>query len=290
MFEYNDLFSYFNEADDEEEKKKNDDKDTEDDKKEDKKSEDKKEDKDDDSDYNDLMDSDKDTEDDESEDSEDSSEDYNDLMSDDDVEDDISTDDVATDSSDDSDYNDLMDDSSESSDSDGSCCNVYEKSLKAAYASTVVVSNLNYISFKIIGQGLGDTRRIIESLVWNIDNVSRTFYQFASESPLCEIDNPIRAKEHCEDVSVANKKEYEWREALEFIDKNINELLVYIKCLNDMPGLRKDIADACGCCIGTIERVSNSDIRKILAGKFSDTSTALIAVKSESCDYYNDIF
>ena len=290
MFEYNDLFSYFNEADDEEEKKKNDDKDTEDDKKEDKKSEDKKEDKDDDSDYNDLMDSDKDTEDDESEDSEDSSEDYNDLMSDDDTEDDISTDDVATDSSDDSDYNDLMDDSSGSSDSDGSCCNVYEKSLKAAYASTVVVSNLNYISFKVIGQGLGDTKRIIESLVWNIDNISRTFYQFASESPLCEIDNPIRAKEHCEDVSVATEKEYEWRDALEFIDKNINELLVYIKCLNDMPGLRKDIADACGCCIGTIERVSNNDIRKILAGKFSDTSTALIAVKSESCDYYNDIF
>lgn len=286
MFEYNDLFSYFNEADDEEEKKKNDDKDTEDDKKEDKKSDDKKEDKDDDSDYNDLMDSDKDTEEDESEDS---SEDYNDLMSDD-VEDDISTDDVATDSSDDSDYNDLMDDSSESNDSDGSCCNVYEKSLKAAYASTVVVSNLNYISFKVIGQGLGDTKRIIESLVWNIDNISRTFYQFASESPLCEIDNPIRAKEHCEDVSIATEKEYEWREALEFIDKNINELLVYIKCLNDMPGLRKDIADACGCCIGTIERVSNNDIRKILAGKFSDTSTAVIAVKSESCDYYNDIF
>lgn len=285
MFEYNDLFSYFNEADDEEEKKKNDDKDTEDDKKEDKKSEDKKEDKDDDSDYNDLMDNDKDTEDDESDDS---SEDYNDLMSDD-AEDDISTDDVATDSSDDSDYNDLMDDSSESSDSDGSCCNVYEKALKVAYASTIVVSNLNYISFKVIGQGLGDTKRIIESLVWNIDNVSRTFYQFASESPLCEIDNPIRAKEHCEDVSVATEKEYEWREALEFIDKNINELLVYIKCLNDMPGLRKDIADACGCCIGTIERVSNSDIRKILAGKFSDTSTAVIAVKSESCDY-NDIF
>lgn len=288
MFEYNDLFSYFNEADDEEEKKKNDDKDTEDDKKEDKKSEDKKEDKDDDSDYNDLMDNDKDAEDDEFEDSDDSSDDYNDLMSDD-AEDDISTDDVATDSSDDSDYNDLMDDSSESSDSDGSCCNVYEKSLKAAYASTVVVSNLNYISFKVIGQGLGDTKRIIESLVWNIDNVSRTFYQFASESPLCEIDNPIRAKEHCEDVSVATEKEYEWREALEFIDKNINELLVYIKCLNDMPGLRKDIADACGCCIGTIERVSNNDIRKILAGKFSDTSTAVIAVKSESCDY-NDIF
>lgn len=288
MFEYNDLFSYFNEADDEEEKKKNDDKDTEDDKKEDKKSEDKKEDKDDDSDYNDLMDNDKDVEDDEFEDSDDSSEDYNDLMSDD-AEDDISTDDVATDSSDDSDYNDLMDDSSESSDSDGSCCNVYEKALKVAYASTIVVSNLNYISFKVIGQGLGDTKRIIESLVWNIDNVSRTFYQFASESPLCEIDNPIRAKEHCEDVSVATEKEYEWREALEFIDKNINELLVYIKCLNDMPGLRKDIADACGCCIGTIERVSNSDIRKILAGKFSDTSTAVIAVKSESCDY-NDIF
>lgn len=286
MFEYNDLFSYFNEADDEEEKKKNADKDTEDDKKEDKKSEDKKEDKDDDSDYNDLMDSDKDTEDDESEDSEDSSEDYNDLMSDD-SEEDISTDDVATDSSDDSDYNDLM---SDSSDSNSSCCNVYEKALKAAYASTVVVSNLNYISFKVIGQGLDNTKRIIESLVWNIDNVSRTFYQFASESPLCEIDNPIRAKEHCEDVSVAIEKEYEWREALEFIDKNINELLVYIKCLNDMPGLRKDIADACGCCIGTIERVSNNDIRKTLAGKSSDTSTAVIAVKSESCDYYNDIF
>lgn len=286
MFEYNDLFSYFNEADDEEEKKKNDDKDTEDDKKEDKKSEDKKEDKDDDSDYNDLMDSDKDTEDDESEDSEDSSEDYNDLMSDD-SEEDIPTDDVATDSSDDSDYNDLMGDSS---DSNSSCCNVYEKALKAAYASTVVVSNLNYISFKIIGQGLDSTKRIIESLVWNIDNISRTFYQFASESPLCEIDNPIRAKEHCEDVSVAIEKEYEWREALEFIDKNINELLVYIKCLNDMPGLRKDIADACGCCIGTIEGVSNNDIRKTLAGKSSDTSTAVIAVKSESCDYYNDIF
>lgn len=286
MFEYNDLFSYFNEADDEEEKKKNADKDTEDDKKEDKKSENKKEDKDDDSDYNDLMDSDKDTEDDESEDSEDSSEDYNDLMSDD-SEEDISTDDVATDSSDDSDYNDLMGDSS---DSNSSCCNVYEKALKAAYASTVVVSNLNYISFKVIGQGLDSTKRIIESLVWNIDNVSRTFYQFASESPLCEIDNPIRAKEHCEDVSVAIEKEYEWREALEFIDKNINELLVYIKCLNDMPGLRKDIADACGCCIGTIERVSNNDIRKTLAGKSSDTSTAVIAVKSESCDYYNDIF
>lgn len=279
MFEYNDLFSYFNEADDEEEKKKNGDKDTEDDKKEDKKSEDKKEDKDDDSDYNDLMDSDKDTEDDESED-------YNDLMSDD-SEEDIPTDDVATDSSDDSDYNDLMGDSS---DSNSSCCNVYEKALKAAYASTVVVSNLNYISFKVIGQGIDSTKRIIESLVWNIDNISRTFYQFASESPLCEIDNPIRAKEHCEDVSVAIEKEYEWREALEFIDKNINELLVYIKCLNDMPGLRKDIADACGCCIGTIERVSNNDIRKTLAGKSSDTSTAVIAVKSESCDYYNDIF
>lgn len=288
MFEYNDLFSYFNEADDEEEKKKNnDDKDAKDDKKEDNKSEDKKEDKDDDSDYNDLMNSDDDTEDDESEDSEDSSEDYNDLMSDNDTED-IPTNDVATDSSDD--YNDLMGDSSESSDSDGSCCNVYEKALKAAYASTVVVSNLNYISFKAIGQGLGDIRRIIESLVWNIDNVSRTFYQFASESPLCEIDNPIRAKEHCEDVSVATEKEYEWKEALEFIDKNINELLVYIKCLNDMPGLRKDISDACGCCIGTIERTSNSDIRKILAGKFSDTSTTAVVVKTESCDYYNDIF
>lgn len=241
---WNDLF-FLNESDDDEEKKKNDEK--KDEEKEDKKKEEeseKKKDKDDDDsdDFNDLN-----------------------LMGDDDSS-------MADDSSDnDSEFNALLivgdDDNSNEYNGNGEDP-VYEKALKCAYATTIFMMNLKYIGINAVGERLEEIRRKCTDLYYSIECFSSTLYSYASESMTIDIDNPIRAKEHCESMTIADEKQYDYFDALKMIDTNISELLQYLKCLSGMSD-RKDITDSCNSIIGNLEKESRCTIKRVLCGKSS---------------------
>lgn len=263
---WNDLF-FLNESDDDEEKKKNDEK--KDEEKEDKKKEEeseKKKDKDDDDsdDFNDLnlMGDDDDIE----SDVDDTDSEMNDLgLGDDDSS-------VADDSSDnDSEFNALLivgDDDNSNEYSGNGEDPVYEKALKCAYATTIFMMNLKYISINAVGERLEEIRHKCNDLYYSIECFSSTLYSYASESMTIDIDNPIRAKEHCESMTIADKKQYDYFDALKMIDTNIGELLQYLKCLSGMSD-RKDITDCCNLTIGNLEKESRCTIKRVLCGKSS---------------------
>lgn len=264
---WNDLF-FLNESDDDEEKKKNDEKKDEEekeDKKEEEKSEKKKDKDDDDSsdDFNDLnlMGNDDDIE----SDVDDTDSEMNDLGL---GGDDSSTTDDITDN--DSDFNALL--VVGDSDSSDSCCGgedpVYEKALKCAYATTIFMMNLKYIGINAVGERLEEIRRKCTDLYYSIECFSSTLYSYASESMSIDIDNPIRAKEHCESMTIADEKQYDYFDALKMIDTNIGELLQYLKCLSGMSD-RKDITDSCNLIIGNLEKESRCTIKRVLCGKSS---------------------
>lgn len=264
---WNDLF-FLNESDDDEEKKKNDEKKDEEekeDKKEEEKSEKKKDKDDDDSsdDFNDLnlMGDDDDIE----SDVDDTDSEMNDLGL---GGDDSSTTDDITDN--DSDFNALL--VVGDSDSSVSCCSgedpVYEKALKCAYATTIFMMNLKYIGINAVGERLEEIRRKCTDLYYSIECFSSTLYSYASESMSIDIDNPIRAKEHCESMTIADEKQYDYFDALKMIDTNIGELLQYLKCLSGMSD-RKDITDSCNLIIGNLEKESRCTIKRVLCGKSS---------------------
>lgn len=261
---WNDLF-FLNESDDDEEKKKNDEK--KDEEKEDKKEEEKSEKKKDD---------------------DDSSDDFNDLnlmSDDDDIESDVDdTDsemnDLGLDGGDSSTADDISDNDSDfnallvvgDSDNSDSCCGgeepVYEKALKCAYATTIFMMNLKYIGINAVGERLEEIRRKCTDLYYSIECLSSTLYSYASESMSIDIDNPIRAKEHCESMTIADEKQYDYIDALKMIDTNIGELLQYLKCLSGMSD-RKDITDSCNLIIGNLEKESRCTIKRVLCGKSS---------------------
>lgn len=182
--------------------------------------------------------------------------------------DDSSTADDITDN--DSDFNALL--VVGDSDSSDSCCGgedpVYEKALKCAYATTIFMMNLKYIGINAVGERLEEIRRKCTDLYYSIECFSSTLYSYASESMSIDIDNPIRAKEHCESMTIADEKQYDYFDALKMIDTNIGELLQYLKCLSGMSD-RKDITDSCNLIIGNLEKESRCTIKRVLCGKSS---------------------
>lgn len=256
---WNDLF-FLNESDDDEEKKKNDEK-------KDEEKEDKKKDKDTDDDSDDFNDLNLMGDDDDIEsDVDDTDSEMNDLgLGDDDSS-------MADDSSDnDSEFNALLivgdDDNSNEYSSNGEDP-VYEKALKCAYATTIFMMNLKYIGINAVGERLEEIRRKCNDLYYSIECFSSTLYLYASESMTIDIDNPIRAKEHCESMTIADEKQYDYFDALKMIDTNIGELLQYFKCLSGMSD-RKDITDGCNFIIGNLEKESRCTIKRVLCGKSS---------------------
>jgi DNA-binding ferritin-like protein len=260
MNEWNNLL-FLNEADDEEEKKSKDDDKKEEDKKE---SEKKDDEKDSDDEYNDLMGDD---------------DEYNDLMGDDD---DVSDD---SEDSDEGDYNTLLVVQTDSdSDSDGG---LYEKAAKAAYAFVVISNNMKHVHLNVCGEKFEEVHRLCDELYNHFAYTADTYYELAAESPLITLDNPTRAKEHCEDISVEMEREYNFRQALEVITSNIDLGIKYLSDLRDASDTRKDIQSKVDEEIGYLNKQSRYFIRKRLCGY--DSETVKDKVELESYDYYNDI-
>ena len=258
MNEYNDLF-FINEADDDEEKKKNDDKEK-DDKKEEKEKKDSKEKEDDDDDYNDLDlmgDDDSDTDIDDVDDSEESDDDYNDLMDDDmDTSDD-------TDDSDSSDYNTLLvvSDTDDKSSDNG---NVYEKAAKAAYAYVVISNNMKHVHLNVCGRKFNEIHQMCDTYYNHFSDMADYFYELAAQSSLVTLDNPTRAKEHCEDIDVETEKEYDFKSALMCIDSNIKLAIKYISELRESSDMRTDVQSKVDDELGYLNKESRYFIRRRL--------------------------
>lgn len=276
MNEYNDLF-FINEADDDEEKKKNEDKD---DKKEEKEKKESKEKEDDDDDYNDLdlmSDDDSDTDIDDVDDSEESDDDYNNLMGDDDMD----TDD--TDDSDSSDYNTLLvvsADDDESSDSG----NVYEKAAKAAYAYVVISNNMKHVHLNVCGRKFNEIHQMCDTYYNHFSDMADYFYELAAQSPLVTLDNPTRAKEHCEDIDVETEKEYDFKSALMCIDSNIKLAIKYISELRESSDMRTDVQSKVDDELGYLNKESRYFIRRRLKEPMSSDNVEMEAYE------YNDLF
>ena len=256
MNEYNDLF-FINEADDDEEKKKNDDKEK-DDKKEEKEKKDSKEKEDDDDDYNDLDlmgDDDSDTDIDDVDDSEESDDDYNDLMNDDDID--------TSDDSDSSDYNALLvvSDTDDKSSDSGS---VYEKAAKAAYAYVVISNNMKHVHLNVCGRKFNEIHQMCDTYYNHFSDMADYFYELAAQSPLVTLDNPTRAKEHCEDIDVETEKEYDFKSALMCIDSNIKLAIKYISELRESSDMRTDVQSKVDDELGYLNKESRYFIRRRL--------------------------
>lgn len=243
---WDDLF-FLNEADDEEEKKKNEDE--------------KKESKDDssDEDYNDLMDDEED-------------------LDDSDVDDDLSDD--SDDSSDDSDsdYNTLV---VVKSDSDTGT--VYDKAAKAAYAYIVISNNMKHIHLNVCGKKFREIHEMCDSYYSHFSYMADYFYELAAESPLVTLDNPTRAKEHCEDIEVETEKEYDFKSALERVNNNIELAIKYISELRSASDMRTDVQSKVDEELGYLNKESRYFIRKRL---IEPTSEETIEMESYN---YNDL-
>ena len=240
---WDDLF-FLNEADDEEEKKKNEDE--------------KKESKDDssDEDYNDLMNDDSDIDDDLSDDSDDSSDDS------------------------DSDYNTLV----VKYDSEGSDTGtVYDKAAKAAYAYIVISNNMKHIHLNVCGRKFREIHEMCDSYYNHFSYMADYFYELAAESPLVTLDNPTRAKEHCEDIEVETEKEYDFKSALERVNNNIELAIKYISELRSDSGMRTDVQSKVDEELGYLNKESRYFIRKRL---IEPTSEETIEMESYN---YNDL-
>ena len=245
---WDDLF-FLNEADDEEEKKKNEDE--------------KKESKDDssDEDYNDLMDDD---------------EDFDDSDIDDDLSDD--SDDSSDDS--DSDYNTLV---VVKSDSDSDAGTVYDKAAKAAYAYIVISNNMKHIHLNVCGRKFREIHEMCDSYYNHFSYMADYFYELAAESPLVTLDNPTRAKEHCEDIEVETEKEYDFKSALERVNNNIELAIKYISELRNASDMRTDVQSKVDEELGYLNKESRYFIRKRL---IEPTSEETIEMESYN---YNDL-
>lgn len=256
MNEYNDLF-FINEADDDEEKKKNDDKEK-DDKKEEKEKKESKEKEDDNDDYNDLDlmgDDDSDTDIDDVDDSEESDDDYNDLMDDDDID--------MSDDSDSSDYNTLLvvSDTDDKSSDNG---NVYEKAAKAAYAYVVISNNMKHVHLNVCGRKFNEIHQMCDTYYNHFSDMADYFYELAAQSTLVTLDNPTRAKEHCEDIDVETEKEYDFKSALMCIDSNIKLAIKYISELRESSDMRTDVQSKVDDELGYLNKESRYFIRRRL--------------------------
>lgn len=248
---WDDLF-FLNEADDDEEKKKNEDEKDDDEKKESK-------DDSSDEDYNDLMDDD---------------EDFDDSDIDDDLSDD--SDDSSDDS--DSDYNTLV---VVKSDSDTGT--VYDKAAKAAYAYIVISNNMKHIHLNVCGKKFREIHEMCDSYYNHFSYMADYFYELAAESPLVTLDNPTRAKEHCEDIEVETEKEYDFKSALERVNNNIELAIKYISELRNASDMRTDVQSKVDEELGYLNKESRYFIRKRL---IEPTSEETIEMESYN---YNDL-
>ena len=241
---WNDLF-FLNEADDDEEKKKNEEKEKE--------KEDGKDDDSSDEDYNDLMDDEEDLDD-----SDDSSDDS------------------------DSDYNTLVVVKSDSDDSDTGT--VYDKAAKAAYAYIVISNNMKHIHLNVCGKKFREIHEMCDSYYNHFSYMADYFYELAAESPLVTLDNPTRAKEHCEDIEVETEKEYDFKSALERVNSNIELAIKYISELRSASDMRTDVQSKVDEELGYLNKESRYFIRKRLIEPTSEDT-----VEMESYNY-NDLF
>lgn len=190
------------------------------------------------------------------------------------------------------DGNDEVDDIDEDDNKDDNCCdNVYNKALKAAYAMTIFTMNIKYIQLNTVG----DLYSIgwVDNTKYTVESFAQSLYELAAESQSIDIDNPIHAKEHCENMSVASEKEYTISSAVKFIDKNIHELLDYLNYLRDALNTdveKRYLVNRCEQVIGDLAKCSNFYIRKMLAGETTSTNNSKITSYNNESYSYNDLF
>lgn len=203
---------------------------------------------------------------------------FNSLINDDDE--------VDIDEDKDDNFNNLIDNNKED------CCDdVYNKALKVAYAMTIFTMNIKYIQLNTVG----DLYSIgwLDNTKYTVESFTQLLYELATESQSIDIDNPIHAKEHCENMSVANEKEYTICSAVKFIDKNIHELLDYLNCLRDALNVdveKRYLVNRCEQEIGNLAKCSNFYIRKMLAGESTPTDNSKITSYNNESYSYNDLF
>ncbi len=274
---WDDLF-FLNESDDDEEKKKNKDEDEKEDSEKDPTDDDK-----DDEEYNDLMDDDSDSNK-EEDDTTDSSDDFNDLDASGNEDFSSDDDDISDDSSNDDEYNTLVVVKTDSDDSSG-CGSLYDKAAKVAYAYTVIANNMRHIHINACGNKFEDIHQTTDSVHCHFNYTSDYFYELAAESPLVELDNPTRAKEHCEDIEVETNKDYDFKTAFETIDRNLNYAIKYLSELRDCADSRKDVQSKIDEELGYINKQSKYVIRKKLYEPTSDINDSMTESYS-----YNDLF
>lgn len=248
----NGLYSFFLEdADEEDDKKKDKDK-------EEKESKDKKK-KDDDDESDDFM-----------------SGDDTDM---DDIADDLKDDDLDTDSSSSGgdEYNTLVIKSGNNCD----CCSgdMFDNILKAAYAHTCISNNMKYIHLCACGHKFQEIHNMAEEFYHHFSHIADRLFELAAESSSVKLDNPTRAKEHCEDVNVESEPEYDFDTAISAMSSNIDCAIRYINKVRQSSEERTDIQSFMDEQLSYLNKQVNYFLRKrkesgSSGGSFDDTPIA----------------
>lgn len=144
---------------------------------------------------------------------------------------------------------------------------------------------MRHIHINACGNNFEDIHQTTDSVHCHFNYASDYFYELAAESPLVELDNPTRAKEHCEDIEVETNKDYDFKTAFEAIDRNLNYAIKYLSELRDCADSRKDVQSKIDEELGYINKQSKYVIRKKLYEPTPDTSDSMIESYS-----YNDLF
>ena len=135
------------------------------------------------------------------------------------------------------------DDSDDDSDDDDSDEDneLFDKIAKAGYAYTLISNNMKYVHLNASGKKFREIHGMADNYHIHFRYMSDALFELASESPSIKLDNPIRSKEHCEDIEVETASIYDFNSAMKVFSNNLKLALEYIEEIREEASSRTDI-------------------------------------------------
>ena len=123
---------------------------------------------------------------------------------------------------------------------------------------------MKHVHLNVCGRKFNEIHQMCDTYYNHFSDMADYFYELAAQSPLVTLDNPTRAKEHCEDIDVETEKEYDFKSALMCIDSNIKLAIKYISELRESSDMRTDVQSKVDDELGYLNKESRYFIRRRL--------------------------
>ena len=123
---------------------------------------------------------------------------------------------------------------------------------------------MKHVHLNVCGRKFNEIHQMCDTYYNHFSDMADYFYELAAQSTLVTLDNPTRAKEHCEDIDVETEKEYDFKSALMCIDSNIKLAIKYISELRESSDMRTDVQSKVDDELGYLNKESRYFIRRRL--------------------------